>query len=395
MRLAILLLVVVMAPAAAAETLGWEACVREAAANNADLMTARANLAAAGERVAAARSGFFPQVSAGAFRSESEGSSPMISGDPAYSASVTATQNLFAGFLDQARVEQAEASRERRRRLRCRTRHAQPGSQIGLRRAVLRAGVPGAHRPHRRTAGGKPAPGGAALRGRTREQGLVPAHPGLAGAGPLRPAAGPPGAGDGARATGARPRSARSRRTAGRGTPVPLSAPPAQPDFPLLVEQAPGFRSVIADESRRHRRGAHRAFRLLSERRSLRPAGARGRRLVPGRRPPHPDRQRDGADLQRRARLLLGPALPAPAWRRRRQQGQHSAQQLLVQLRHGSCRLTWNRCKSCASTRRSSRPPPPARSIARSKYNNGLMSFEDWDRIENDLILLLQEPAAE
>ena len=25
--------------------------------------------------------------------------------------------------------------------------------------------------------------------------------------------------------------------------------------------------------------------------------------------------------------------------------------------------------------------------IARSKYNNGLMSFEDWDRIENDLIL--------
>jgi outer membrane protein TolC len=24
--------------------------------------------------------------------------------------------------------------------------------------------------------------------------------------------------------------------------------------------------------------------------------------------------------------------------------------------------------------------------IARSRYNNGLMSFEDWDRIENDLI---------
>ena len=24
--------------------------------------------------------------------------------------------------------------------------------------------------------------------------------------------------------------------------------------------------------------------------------------------------------------------------------------------------------------------------IARSKYNNGLMTFEDWDRIENDLI---------
>jgi hypothetical protein len=24
--------------------------------------------------------------------------------------------------------------------------------------------------------------------------------------------------------------------------------------------------------------------------------------------------------------------------------------------------------------------------IARSKYNNGLLSFEDWDLIENDLI---------
>jgi outer membrane protein len=24
--------------------------------------------------------------------------------------------------------------------------------------------------------------------------------------------------------------------------------------------------------------------------------------------------------------------------------------------------------------------------IARSKYNNGLMSFEDWDRLESDLI---------
>ncbi len=104
----------------AAEILTWEQCVQEALANNPALRASNEKRAAAEANVKAARSGFFPQLSGslgytktenktgtalpGAVGSESNGDS--------YSAQLTLSQNLFAGLVDQAKVDQAKANRD-------------------------------------------------------------------------------------------------------------------------------------------------------------------------------------------------------------------------------------------------------------------------------------------
>lgn len=104
-----------------ADTLTWESSVAEAASHNAELRSARSNLDAAGYNVSAARSGYFPQVSAGVGYSDTTSNSAVPgSATPgsssytgtAYSASVSVTQNLFSGFQDRARIEQSGANRE-------------------------------------------------------------------------------------------------------------------------------------------------------------------------------------------------------------------------------------------------------------------------------------------
>lgn len=113
-----LLLGLVVAIPAQAETLTWTASVQEAATNNADLRVARANFAAADYNATAAYSGFYPQVSAGVGYSDVTGSAPSSGASTVptgsgttYNASVAVSQNLFAGFQDTARVEQGSASR--------------------------------------------------------------------------------------------------------------------------------------------------------------------------------------------------------------------------------------------------------------------------------------------
>jgi len=103
-----------------AETLTWSACVQEVEANNADLRTAQANLQAADYNASAAYGGLYPQVSAGVGYTDSSGT--ISSGSSAigsttyvgksYNASVSASQNLFAGFKDSARIEQGAANRD-------------------------------------------------------------------------------------------------------------------------------------------------------------------------------------------------------------------------------------------------------------------------------------------
>lgn len=109
-----LLLALAWSIPAHADPLSWEASVQEAAANNADLRAARANLESADYSASAAYRGFFPQVSAGASYTDTSGASstsPTYVGS-SYSASLTATQNLFAGFQDTARVGQGAANRQ-------------------------------------------------------------------------------------------------------------------------------------------------------------------------------------------------------------------------------------------------------------------------------------------
>ncbi|MFL6652173.1 MAG: TolC family protein, partial [Sulfurifustaceae bacterium] len=92
--------------------LGFDESLRFAAQRNAALATARANVTAAAQRARAAYGGFYPQVSANVNYSDSTGRlSPTTTFTGTdYSTNVTVTQNLFAGFQDQARVAQAAAN---------------------------------------------------------------------------------------------------------------------------------------------------------------------------------------------------------------------------------------------------------------------------------------------
>jgi len=93
--------------------LSWEACVQEAAASNPELRAARAGLEAAGYTAEGAYSGYLPQLSAGAGYTDTSGSSASTTtSDTTYSTSVSLSQNLFAGFQDRAKVAQGAANRE-------------------------------------------------------------------------------------------------------------------------------------------------------------------------------------------------------------------------------------------------------------------------------------------
>jgi outer membrane protein len=107
------LLSLVLAAAAPADVLTWEDCVARAAQNNPELRAARENLNAAVYQTKAARGGFLPQLSAGVNYTDQDTSSATSFGAAStYSASVTATQNLFAGFQDQAKVAQSRANQD-------------------------------------------------------------------------------------------------------------------------------------------------------------------------------------------------------------------------------------------------------------------------------------------
>jgi outer membrane protein len=120
MILRALVLGLVSAVPAYAETLTWQASVRESAANNAELRAARANLDAAGYNASAAYGGLYPQVSAGVGYTDTSGTTSSGSSTigsttyvgKTYNASVSASQNLFAGFRDSARIDQGAANRD-------------------------------------------------------------------------------------------------------------------------------------------------------------------------------------------------------------------------------------------------------------------------------------------
>jgi outer membrane protein len=109
MRKVLLLLFACVAPAAAQTVYTFEDTVRIATQHNADLRNARANLIAAEQRARAAYSGYLPQLSG--TLSYADSTIPAETTET-YSAGVRASQNLFSGFQDQARVEQGAANVE-------------------------------------------------------------------------------------------------------------------------------------------------------------------------------------------------------------------------------------------------------------------------------------------
>lgn len=101
-------------PAVAQEALTWADCVSLAAKNNPDIQSSMSTLQSDAYKAKRAYSGFLPQVSgevdysSGDLTAEQSGLFDTYS----YSASVTANQNVFAGFRDRATVRQTAANRE-------------------------------------------------------------------------------------------------------------------------------------------------------------------------------------------------------------------------------------------------------------------------------------------
>jgi outer membrane protein len=106
-RLIVILLWGIAFPAVADSVLSFDESLRLAAQHNADLRNARASQEASEFRLRSSYSGFWPQLSGNVVYSDIE-----TPGSDSYSTNVTATQNLFSGFQDEAKVRQAQANLE-------------------------------------------------------------------------------------------------------------------------------------------------------------------------------------------------------------------------------------------------------------------------------------------
>lgn len=93
-----------------AKTYSWPESVEETTKSNEELNAAKKLLNASSFQVSEARSVYFPQISASA--GVNHGTS-LISTDPknSFNTSITATENLFSGFADSAKIDQAKLSK--------------------------------------------------------------------------------------------------------------------------------------------------------------------------------------------------------------------------------------------------------------------------------------------
>ncbi len=89
------------------ETLTWENARAQAAKNSLEIKSAEAQLSSAIQTESAAWSGFYPQITGQISNTSTNSSTSSTTG---LSAGVTATEAVFSGFEDQAKVEQAKIS---------------------------------------------------------------------------------------------------------------------------------------------------------------------------------------------------------------------------------------------------------------------------------------------
>ncbi len=107
----LLFLCIGLSPQLRAETLTWEQSINEAARNNSAIQAAQKTLEASYSTKRASESGFYPQV--GASFSGNYGRNMAVPNSKAgdsYAASVTVSENVFNGWADTARVQQNDAN---------------------------------------------------------------------------------------------------------------------------------------------------------------------------------------------------------------------------------------------------------------------------------------------
>ncbi|MBC7531959.1 MAG: TolC family protein [Oligoflexus sp.] len=94
-----------------AKTLTWEQCVNEASQNNAAVKSAYQSWQASSSQISATKSAFLPQVSASFSANYGKNIAlPNSQTEDSYNASVQVSQNIFNGWADQARVDQSDAT---------------------------------------------------------------------------------------------------------------------------------------------------------------------------------------------------------------------------------------------------------------------------------------------
>ena len=106
MKCSLLLLLAISSSLWASEKMSWENCVREAMSANSELSAAKNSLQSLIYLEKGSRSGFLPAVYATTGVSYDSTSLPK-----SYSTSVEAKENLFSGFSDSAKMDQAKFSR--------------------------------------------------------------------------------------------------------------------------------------------------------------------------------------------------------------------------------------------------------------------------------------------
>jgi len=368
------------------DLLTWDDCVREAAARNADVRVARANLDASGYQTRAAYSGFYPQLSAGVSYNDVSGSSasPTTSSTSAYSTSVSITQNLFAGFQDQARVDQASANEETneavfvaaKAKLSQDLKTAFAGllyaqNNIVLTENIVRRLEENLRLVELRFEGGRENKGSYLL---TRASLSQARYENLQARQALRSA------------------QAQLARVLGREQPgdlrvadgVPLSAPGAAPDFARLIEATPEYRQAQAQQ-RAAAAGVQLARAPLFPSVNLTGSVARdGESWFPD-----DNRRVVGVNVSiplfSGGRDYYGMKSAASSLEAAVSNKESVDRQILVRLNQTYAAFVESVEKlnvdsdflQAATTRAE---------IARARYNNGLLSFDEWDRIENDLI---------
>lgn len=366
--------------AVCAAELTWEACVTLTAQQNAALRAAYDNVRAAEHQARSAFGGYLPSVSASAGHTKYNPST----GSSAYTASITATQNLFAGFKDQASVAQAEANT------------AAAEAALGIAKAqasfdlksafaalrfaednlkladdIIRRREENLRLVELRFEGGRENKGSyflsrAAL-AQARYERLQALHAIAVAQETL------------ARVLGRD--AAAGIAIAGN---VPEAAPPEKIDLEALLTQAPEYRQALAQE-----KAAGEAVRIA--RAGLLPtlnltgtAGRQGDDWFPG------DR-RNSAGVSLSVPIFSGGSDyyatqgAAASLSAAQANRENLARTLRTKLQQGYTGFVQAEAKRTVDREFLAAAATRAE-IARSKYNNGLLSFEDWDIIENDLI---------
>ncbi len=368
--------------AAPSTALIWEAGIEEAAAANPELRAARANLSAAGHSAKAAHSGNLPQLSGGAGYNDSSGSAATNS--TTYSSSLSLSQNLFSGFQDSARIDQGEANfaeaeanlKVVKARLSQELKSAFAGLQfaqdnVTLTEKIVQRLEENLRLVELRFEGGRENKGSFLLTRATLAQARyenLQARQALAST------------------------QAQLARVLGRRDPsglqvlgsVPIAAPETAPDFQKMLQQVPELaqarareRSAVADVTLA-RGGFYPSVDLTGS------LAREGQGWTP-------DQDRRTVGLNLTIPLYSGgkdyytTKSAAATLEAVSSNKDNVERQQLVRLKQTYAnyveseeKLKVDRAFLEAAITRAE--------IARSRYNNGLMSFEDWDRIENDLI---------